>query len=118
MDVDNIDDVVESVNEWEARQQNVSAAYSTAPAQNPEKVLIGRVNEFFDRINVVAISLTSPLNVGDIIEIGTEEEAIRQRISSMQIDKKNVEIANEGESVGIKLKYKVPVGSDVYKITR
>ncbi len=120
--MDYIDDQVQSVNDWEERQnrnritETVPQAAAANAASTTGKVLVGRVEQFFDKINVAAIILDSALKVGDIIEIGNEEEAIRQRISSMQIEKEDVSQAQEGESVGIKLKYKVPVGSDVYKI--
>ena len=109
--VDYIDDDVESVNRWEERRQRATVQ---APCSN--RIQIGRVEQFFSRLNVAAIKLTGSLKVGDIIEIGTEEEAIRQRVSSMQIDKEDVSEAGEGEDIGIKLKYKVPEGSDVYRI--
>ena len=80
------------------------------------KIYIGMVEQFFDKINVVAIKLEGTLKIGDIIEIGTEEEAIRQRVSSMQIDRQNIETAYEGDSVGIKLRYKVDEGSNVYRV--
>ncbi len=109
--MDDIDDQVESVNNWEERQMK------TAQPEKPKgKVLVGKVSQFFDKINVAAIDLSASLKVGDIIEIGNEEEAVRQRISSMQIERVDVLEADEGASIGIKLKYKVPVGSDVYRI--
>jgi hypothetical protein len=110
-----LDSAMNSVNEWEERQNRTSLA-SPDTSPTPNKVLIGNVTKFFDKINVAAIILTSDLKVGDIIEIGNEEEAIRQRVSSMQIDKEEITEASEGADVGIKLKYRVTEGSDVYKI--
>lgn len=110
---DNIDSVMDSVNEWENKQRG-----ETERSQKPNRVLVGTVDQFFNKINVAAIKLVSELKVGDIIEIGNEEEAIRQRVSSMQIDRKDVDEASEGSDVGIKLKYPVSVGSDVYKIIK
>ena len=66
------------------------------------KELIGTVEQFFDKISVVAITLHGSLKVGDIIEIGTEDESVRQKVASMQIDKNYVEEASSGDSVGIK----------------
>ena len=112
--MDDIDSQVESVNEWEEKQR---ASSNPAPATvQSNKVLVGTVEQFFDKISVVAISLTGELKVGDIIEIGNEEEAVRQRVFSMQIDREDVSEAQEGSSIGIKLKYPVPVGSEVYRI--
>ena len=114
--MDYIDDMVDSVNSWEARQSN-----PPKEAVNPTnfargKVLIGHVGQFFNKINVAALTLTHTLKVGDIIEIGNEEEAIRQKVYSMQIEKENVTEAKEGESVGIKVKHPVDVGSEVYRM--
>jgi translation initiation factor IF-2 len=109
---DNIDDEVESVNRWEERKD--SQVHYHKPVIG--KVFIGKVGQVFPKINVVAIRLNGQLSVGDIIEIGNEEEAIRQRVESMQINGKNIIIANEGDEVGIKLKYSVPENSDVYRI--
>ncbi|MDE1850449.1 MAG: translation elongation factor-like protein [Candidatus Micrarchaeota archaeon] len=80
------------------------------------KAHIGTVEHFFDKINVAAIKLIGPLKVGDIIEIGDEESAVREKIRSMQIDREDVERAGEGDSIGIKLGHKVAAGSRVYRI--
>lgn len=110
---DNIDNVMTSVNEWEERQRSRNEG-----PQKQSMILVGTVDQFFDKINVAAVKLVSELKVGDIIEIGNEEEAIRQRVSSMQIDKEDVTGASEGSDVGIKVRYSVSVGSEVYKIIR
>ncbi len=109
--VDYIDDDVETVNRWEEKQHRAAA-----PDTARGRIQVGTVEQFFDRINVAAIKLTGSLKVGDVIEIGTTDEAIRQRVSSMQIDRKDVTGAGEGDDIGVKIKYKVPVGSDVYRI--
>ena len=107
-----LDNAMDVMNSIEEREQ-----YSRSPRQQAqEKVLIGTVEGFFSKINVVAIKLSSNLKVGDTIEIGDEESSVRQRITSMQIDRKDVTEAAPGESVGIKLNYKVPEGSSVYKV--
>ena len=110
---DDIDNVMDSLNEWEERRRK-----SEAPEHAQGKILIGTVAQYFEKIGVAAIRLTADLNVGDVIEIGNEEEAIRQRVDSMQIDRKDVGSASEGDDVGVKLKYHVGTGSEVYRITR
>ena len=84
----------------------------------PKVTIIGVVEQFFNKINVVAIKLNSELKIGDIIEIGTEESAVRQKVLSMQINREDVDIAYSGDSVGIKIKYRVDEGSNVYKIEK
>ncbi len=106
-----LDDAIENLEAWEAKERG-----QREPARNQDRVLIGRVEQFFDRISVAAISLNSGLKVGDIIEIGDEEEAVRQKVTSMQIDRKDVTEASEGDSVGIKMNHPVRVDSEVYRI--
>lgn len=108
-----LDNAMDVMNSIEEREQ-----YSRSPRQSAPsgKMLIGTVEGFFSKINVVAIKLSAPLKVGDTIEIGDEESSVKQRISSMQIDRQDVSDANAGDSVGIKLNYKVAEGSSVYRV--
>ena len=104
------------MSEHEAYESRISRSVDNGTQQSKE--LIGTVEQFFDRISVAAIALQGNLKVGDIIEIGTDEEAVRQVVASMQIDRKDVEEAFSGDSVGVKSKYPVDVGSPVYRIIR
>ena len=79
---------------------------------------LGVVEHFFEKIGVAAIKIYSNVKVGDVIEIGTEDEAIRQRISSMQINKQNVLEAHSGDSIGIKTRCPVYKDSNVYLIAK
>jgi translation initiation factor IF-2 len=84
--------------------------------KNEEKILVGKVAHFFDKINVVAVELTGTLRIGDIIEIVNDEERIRLQVQTMQIDRKDVKEAGKGDDVGIKVDQKVKAGSEVYRI--
>ena len=104
------------IGEHEAYESRISRSANNDTQQSKE--LIGTVEQFFDKISVAAITLQGSLRVGDIIEIGTEEEAIRQKVASMQINRKDVKEAYSGDSVGIKSKYPLYIGSPVYKIIK
>ncbi len=110
-DLDSAMDVLDTL-----EKKNKNSYRDNGEYQRNPKILIGMVEGFFDKISVVAIHLNDELKVGDIIEIGTDEDAIRQKVLSMQIDRQDVETAYNGDSVGIKLKYKVDEGSRVYKM--
>ncbi len=112
--MDYIDDDVESVNQWELRQDSMRNAQGQGHPIS--RVKVGVVEQFFNRINVVAVRLDEQLRVGDLIEIGDEYDAIRQRVSSMQVDGNDVQEAGAGDSVGIKLNYKVSEGRDVFRM--
>lgn len=109
----NLDEII---GEHEAYESRLSRSMFSDPESAREEV--GAVTAFFDRISVAAIVLSNGLKVGDLIEIGTEDDAIRQRVTSMQIDRKSVESAGIGDEVGIKTKYKVSIGSSVYRVQK
>ena len=106
-DLDNVMDVIDSM---EARNKAASQ-----PAARG-RVEIGKVERFFDKLNVVAIRLTGELAVGDAIEIENEDYAVRQKVGSMQINRKDIVKAVSGDDVGIKLKVPVREGSSVYRL--
>ncbi len=108
VDLDSTIDALETADAKENGQRPASRGQG--------KILVGTVEDFFGNIDVVAIKLVGSVKVGDIIEIGDPDDAVRQRVSSMQIDREDVYEAGEGDSVGIKLKYKVGLGRSVYKI--
>jgi len=61
--------------------------------------------------------LTAPLKKGDKIRvIGGQETDFNQKVSSIQIEHKDVKLAKKGNSVGIKINEKVHDGYRVYKI--
>ncbi len=115
---DDIDNIMESVNRWEKRQGAFANPANTASPKEAERVFVGRVDKFYEKLNVVAIRLSSTLKVGDLIEIGSDDDMIRQRISSIQINRVNVEQAFEGDDIGIALRHKVGAGEEVYKIIK
>jgi translation elongation factor EF-Tu-like GTPase len=80
------------------------------------KVEVGTVERFFDRVSVAAIRLTGDLKVGDTVEMDGEDGPITVEVSSMQIDRKDIEAATAGDSVGIKVEAPVKRGSRVYLV--
>ncbi len=110
-DLDNAMDVLDTLEKKKEKGVEVKEI-------SKNKIQIGFVEGYFSKINVVAIKLDSELNTGDIIEIGTEDESVRQKVISMQINRNDVYTAYPGDSVGIKLRYKVNEGEAVYKIER
>jgi len=104
-----LDDVIDNLNEQENRRS--SSNQSTARG----KVQIGVVEKYYQKLGVAAIKLTDSLSVGDVIEIGDEESAIRQKVESMQINRSNIDSAKAGDSVGILVRCSVKEGEGVYK---
>lgn len=78
---------------------------------------VGRVSDYFAKIGVAAIDLTGTLSVGDIIHIKGHTTDFTQEVDSMQIEHQNVEKANPGDSIGIKVTDRVRDNDIVYKVT-
>ncbi len=111
-----LDGVIAALEAYEAKEARLRSSASAADASGTVKARerIGTVMQFYSKIGVAAIRLEGRISLGEIIEIGTEEEAVRQRIESMQINREDVERAEGGDEIGIKLRYRVEPGSAVY----
>jgi translation elongation factor EF-1alpha len=110
-----LDSIIEEFEDYE-KEKRSRRSETENTNRTANKIQVGRIEQFFDKINVAAVKLSDPLDIGDIIEIGSEDEAIRQRVESIEIDKKSVSHAEPGDSIGIKLKWKVSKGDNVYKM--
>lgn len=82
----------------------------------PEKKLVGRVTHYFTKIGVAVVELSDSLSVGDRISIEGATTNIQQTVESMQIEHKNVNTANPGDSIGLKVRDRAREGDLVYKI--
>lgn len=78
---------------------------------------VGRVSDYFAKIGVAAIDLTGTLSVGDTIHIKGHTTDFTMTVDSIQIEHQNVEKANPGDSIGIKVKDRVRDNDIVYKVT-
>jgi len=80
------------------------------------KKLVGRIAHYFDKIGVAVIELSDTLKAGDEISIEGHMTNIQQAASSIQIDRKPVEAAKKGQSVGIKVEQRVREGDKVFRV--
>jgi putative protease len=76
---------------------------------------IGNIAHFFSKINVAILELSLPLNVGDRILVKGPSTDIEQIVDSMQIDRKSIQRAEGGQSVGLKVVHPVKEKDVVYK---
>ncbi len=107
-----LDDEMRNLEEKEGREQGLGQENKSGSG----RVSIGTVEHFFDKVSVAAITLTGSLRIGDTIEIESQEGTVRLRVESMQIDRRDVSAASQGDSVGIRVDARVPRGSQVYRL--
>ncbi|MDD5177983.1 MAG: translation elongation factor-like protein [Candidatus Nanoarchaeia archaeon] len=78
---------------------------------------IGKVEDYFSKIGVIAITLSGSLKIGDKIKVKGATTEFEQVVESMQIDRKPVKAARAGDSVGIKVKDLARKTDKIYKIS-
>jgi len=76
---------------------------------------IGHVTHFFSKISVAVLELSLPLAVGDRILIKGPSTDFEQTVESMQIDRKAIQRAEGGQSIGLKVVQPVKEKDVVYK---
>jgi putative protease len=76
---------------------------------------VGRITHFFPKISVAVIELTAPLAVGDTIAVKGPNTDFEQPIESMQIEHENIQRAEAGQSIGLKVQQRVRETDRVYK---
>jgi hypothetical protein len=84
------------------------------------EVYIGEVTHYYSNIKVAAIELVEPLAVGDVIHFkspGSRAAQINfeQEVESMQIEHDQVDSAEPGQAVAIKVGQRVRTGDRAYK---
>ena len=78
---------------------------------------IGAIRHYYSKIGVAVIDLTARIAVGDTLRVKGATTDFRQKVDSMQIEHANVQNANAGQSIGLKVESKVREGDLVYKVT-
>ncbi|MEM0344154.1 MAG: EF-Tu/IF-2/RF-3 family GTPase [Thermoplasmata archaeon] len=82
-----------------------------------EEVQVGTVTIFFAKPSVIAVDITSgSLSIGDTIRVRGATTNFEQKIESMEIDRKPIQTATVGQSVGIKVKERARPHDKVFKL--
>lgn len=78
-------------------------------------VEIGRITHFFTKINVAVVELSERLSVGDTILFKGPTTDFEQVVESMQIEHENIEKAEAGQNIGLKVQQRVREADTVYR---
>ena len=76
---------------------------------------VGKITHYFSKIGVAVVRVEDEIKVGDEVSIEGHSTKFKQRVESMQIDKKSIDVAKPGEAIGLKVIEKVRPGDKVYK---
>lgn len=78
---------------------------------------IGDVTHFFGHIPAGIIKLTGELKKGDQIHFKGTSTDFTQDVTSMQIDRADIEVGKKGEEIGIEVKERVREGDEVFLVS-
>ena len=84
--------------------------------EQAEEMKVGKVTHFFTKIGVAVIEITDgSIKSGDEIHIKGHTTDFRQKVGSMQIEHEKIEMAEPGQSIGVKVEEPVRANDLVYK---
>lgn len=93
---------------------------SNSESQKPQTLrewkACGICEGYFDKIDVAIVKVTSAIRNGDILIFEKQDGLFEQEIKSMQIDRRDINLATTGSEIGLKIDAKPTVGSAVYKL--
>jgi translation elongation factor EF-1alpha len=79
---------------------------------------IGIITHYFSKINVGVLELSkTKLQIGDTIHFKGHTTDFYQKVESMQIEHKPVDVAEPGEPIGLKVESPVRENDLVFKVT-
>ena len=77
---------------------------------------LGRVEDYFAKVGVIALRLEKPLSVGDKVRVKGHTTDFSQPVKSMQIEHESVDRARRGAAVGIKVKKRCRRGDRIFRL--
>jgi putative protease len=80
-----------------------------------ELVKVGDVRHFYTNISVAVIDLTGTLRLGDEVVVKGSTTDFTQVVESMQIMGEEVEKAEPGDAIGLKVKDRAREGDEVFR---
>ena len=78
---------------------------------------IGEVIHYYSRAEVAALKLEAPLRLGDRVHVLGHTTDLMATVESMEIDRKQIDSAQPGDDVAIKITGRVREGDIVYRET-
>ncbi|MEM7826927.1 MAG: translation elongation factor-like protein [Candidatus Aenigmatarchaeota archaeon] len=78
--------------------------------------LVGKIRHYYPNISVAVVDVLKKINLGDEILIKGKTTNFKQRVESMQIEHKQINTAEKGQSIGLKVSERVREGDDVFKL--
>jgi putative protease len=80
-----------------------------------EVIEIGKVINYYSKMKVALVELSLPLSVGDRILIKGPSTDFEQNVESIEVDRKSIQRAEGGSSIGLKVMHLARQKDAVFK---
>ena len=80
-----------------------------------EVIEIGKVINYYSKMKVAVVELSLPLSVGDRILIKGPSTDFEQNVESIEVDRKSIQRAEGGSSIGLKVMHLARQKDAVFK---
>lgn len=90
---------------------------SPGKKQEVEGTVVGDVTHYFAHCKACVIKLKGPLKINDVVRFIGHTTDFKQKVTSMQIDRKPIESATSGAEIGLLVKKRVRIADKVYKVS-
>jgi putative protease len=77
---------------------------------------VGKVTHYYTNIGVAIVEVTDTINVGDTIHVQGATSDFEQNVDSMQVEHEQVQEAQPGDAIGLKVKEKARDGDKVFVV--
>ena len=75
---------------------------------------VGKITHYYSNISVAIVEVSDPISVGDTLHIQGATSDFEQEVGSMQIEHEEVQTAESGQVIGLKVDEKVRDGDKVF----
>ena len=77
---------------------------------------VGKVTHYYTNIGVAIVEVTDTIKVGDRIHIQGATSDFEQEVTSMQIEHEQIQEAQPGQVIGLKVEQKAREGDKVFVV--
>jgi selenocysteine-specific translation elongation factor len=82
----------------------------------PEYTKVGKIDHFYSKASVAVVEVSAPIKNGDKILIRGGTTNLSQVVESMEVEHKQVNEAQAGQRIGLKVAGRVRENDIVYKV--
>lgn len=78
------------------------------------ETLAGKITHYYSELGVASVLLTGQIAIGDLIHVKGHTTDYEQKVESMQLQHRGIEIASPGQKIGLSVRQYVRRNDHIY----